>query len=226
MLHLAETLPNFQGEERQRKIAYAIAVDSVNALYQADLARSATLAAQSLALFDAVKDRHLHISMVLVLGHIALRENDFERAHRLLTDCYTQFSEDGDTDGVVFLRCHLSLLALRQGDWQSARSAFLENLTWLQHHNKDHDALLYNLRGLADAVRQQGDFSLAAQLLGAVEKLRQMLKCVIAPIYQPDFEETLIATRTQLDATSFATAYAQGYAMSLEQAVAFALASG
>jgi len=225
MLHLAETLPDFQGHERQRKIAYAIGIGSVNALYQADLERSATLVAQSLALLDIVEDRHSHIYMAFVLGHIALRENDLERAHRLLTDCYRQFSEAGDIDGVVFLRCHLSLLALRQGDWRVAQAAFLENLTWLQHHNKDHDALLYNLRGLADAVRQQGDFSLAAQLLGAIEKIRQLLKCIIPPIYQPDFEETLTATRAQLDATSFATAYAQGYAMSLEQAVAFALAS-
>ena len=226
MLHLAETLPDFQEQARQRKIAYAIGIGSVNALYQADLERSATLAAQSLALFDAVEDRHSHIYMAFVLGHIALRENDFARAHTLLTDCYRQFSEAGDADGVVFLRCHLSLLALRQGDWPRARSAFLENLTWLQHHNKDHDALLYNLRGLADAVRQQGDFSLAATLLGAIERLRQRLKCMIPPIYQPDFEETLIATRAQLDTTSFAAAYAQGYAMSLEQAVTFALANG
>ena len=49
---------------------------------------------------------------------------------------------------------------------------------------------------------------------------------MIPPIYQPDFEETLIATRAQLDTTSFAAAYAQGYAMSLEQAVTFALANG
>ncbi len=223
MLHLAETLPDFQGEQRQQKIAYAIAVDSVNALYQADLARSATLAMQSFSLLDAVEDERLRIHMVFVLGQIAFRENDFERAKQLLTDCYRQLSEAGDSDGVVILQCHLSLLTLRQGDWPSAKAAFLENLTWLQHHNKDLDGLLYNLRGLAEATRQQGNLICAAKLLGAIEKIGQLLKCTIPPIYQPDFEETLTATRAELDSVDFAAAYHQGYMMTLEQAVAFAL---
>jgi hypothetical protein len=85
--------------------------------------------------------------------------------------------------------------------------------------------LVHNLRGLVDVLRRQQRYVLAAQLLGALEMIRERIKYAIAPIYQPDFVATLTDTRSQLDPATFSAAYREGYSMSPEQALAFALAN-
>jgi non-specific serine/threonine protein kinase len=224
-LQLAQTLPGLQDQERQRTIAFALVNQGVNAFFQADLQRCETLVQQALPLADQEKDRRNLIHANGLLGLIAMYGGDFARASTLLTNCYAEFTAAGDTDGVIYVRCHLGLLALRRDDWRTAQLAFVENLSWLQRHHRDYDAWVHNLRGLVEVLRRQQQYVLAAQLLGALEMIRERIKYVIAPVFQPDFEATMTGTRSQLDPATFSAAYREGYGMSPEQALAFALAN-
>jgi hypothetical protein len=62
-----------------------------------------------------------------------------------------------------------------------------------------------------------------ARLLGAAEALRAAIGLPLPPAERPDYERTVAAARAQLDEAAFATAWAQGRAMSLDQLVAYAL---
>ena len=84
---------------------------------------------------------------------------------------------------------------------------------------------MYCLVGLAGVAGRQGQPERAARLLGAAEALGEAL-------YEPPrsgsrihFELYVAAARAQLDEATFEAAWAEGRAMTLEQAVAHALES-
>ena len=68
-----------------------------------------------------------------------------------------------------------------------------------------------------------GQLEQAARLGGASEALREANDIVIPPIDRAPYEGSVAAVRSQLDEATFAAAWAEGRAMTLEQAVAYAL---
>jgi len=64
-----------------------------------------------------------------------------------------------------------------------------------------------------------------AQLFGAAEGLRAVIGIVVSglPIERAAYEESVASVRAQLDQQTFAAAWAEGRAMTLEQAIALAL---
>ena len=75
------------------------------------------------------------------------------------------------------------------------------------------------LGGVA-AARQQPER--AARLFGAAIEDNTLIS-VMEPAEQADTERCIAAARAQLDETVFAVAWAEGQAMTLEQAIAYAL---
>jgi hypothetical protein len=64
----------------------------------------------------------------------------------------------------------------------------------------------------------------AAHLFGAASALREALGAPLPPPDRPTYDCALESARGQLGKQAFATAWAEGQAMTLEQAIAFALA--
>ena len=66
----------------------------------------------------------------------------------------------------------------------------------------------------------------AARLFGAAEALRESVCVPLPRVHCADYERDVAAARTQLDEATFAVAWAAGQAMTLEQAIAYALSEG
>jgi hypothetical protein len=64
----------------------------------------------------------------------------------------------------------------------------------------------------------------AARLFGASEALREALGTPLPGSYRANYERNLSSMRKQLDEASVAAAWAEGRAMTMEQAIAYALA--
>ena len=64
-----------------------------------------------------------------------------------------------------------------------------------------------------------------ARLFAAAEALREAMNVsmVTSPSYRADYERSLIALRAALDEKTLAAAWAEGRAMSMEEAVEYAL---
>jgi hypothetical protein len=60
-------------------------------------------------------------------------------------------------------------------------------------------------------------------LFGAAEALREIIGVLLLPIEWRDYDRNISETRAQFDETTFAAARAEGRAMTLEQAIAYAL---
>jgi hypothetical protein len=63
----------------------------------------------------------------------------------------------------------------------------------------------------------------AARLFGAAELLREQVGTPIPSVYRNDYEEYMLCVHTQLDDTTFNAAWEAGRALTLEQAITYAL---
>jgi len=84
------------------------------------------------------------------------------------------------------------------------------------------------VRGVG-AVREpplHGQLERAARLFGAADKLLEGTPAVLTVEDRTMYEQSLAAARSMLDEEMFASAWAEGRAMTLEQAIAYALSSG
>jgi hypothetical protein len=79
------------------------------------------------------------------------------------------------------------------------------------------------LAGYAGVLVMSGKADLAARLFGAVESLLESIAGRLDPSDQKEFDYYVAAIRGQLDDAKFEKAWAEGRAMTLEQAIEFAL---
>jgi len=87
----------------------------------------------------------------------------------------------------------------------------------------DQASIAWCLAGLGSAAALDEEPERAARLWGAAERLRQAIGCRPAPAARATYERALAASRAQLGEEAFAAAWAEGNAMSLEQAIEEAL---
>jgi non-specific serine/threonine protein kinase len=80
------------------------------------------------------------------------------------------------------------------------------------------------LIGLADIACASGDHARAARLLGAADHINRTIGISLIPRVQEDHDRGVLAARTAMGADVFEKAYAEGRAMTLEQAIEYALA--
>ena len=126
-------------------------------------------------------------------------------------------------DGFAHVYLSLADVATQQDDDARARELYQQSLAhWKGSRDKSRIARgLQGLACLAAAAGQQPDGTLrAARLLGAVAALRDPIDLRLWSADFPDEEHTLDNLRTQLGEATFGTAWAEGRAMSLEQAIA------
>ena len=76
---------------------------------------------------------------------------------------------------------------------------------------------------LAGLAAETGSCSEAARLFGAADGLRQRTGEVRFPMYQAGYEDSVSALRKAMDDNDFEAAWAEGVALSTEEAIAYAL---
>jgi predicted ATPase/DNA-binding SARP family transcriptional activator len=130
--------------------------------------------------------------------------------------------EMGSKEPIAHALDELRLIPLKQGDWKTAVSAPRESLTlWLELGNQW--GLAEALEGVAHVAVAQGEAARAARLFGAAERLRERIGRPHHPHERADYERSVAEARTALGDAAFAAAWAEGRALSPEQAVADAL---
>jgi hypothetical protein len=116
------------------------------------------------------------------------------------------------------------MVAADRGDFARALDLLRESLA-LRQELGDRRTLPDNLEELADAFGAQQHPERAARLLGAAEALREVIHMPVRSSDQSDYQRIVGIARAQLDEATFAAAWAEGRAMTPEQAIDFALKS-
>jgi predicted ATPase/DNA-binding SARP family transcriptional activator/DNA-binding CsgD family transcriptional regulator len=190
-----------------------------------DYARGTKLWEQSLALAREIGDNH-HVGITLAnLGHPALLQRDFERAKALSEEARTFAHELGSAGvEIVPTACiNLGLASLGLGEHERAMGSFEEALVTSQDMDRTPQ-VIEALEGMASLAGALGKAARAAHLWGAAEAARRATGIIaFSPGELALHEPYLGLASSQLGDEAWQEALAEGRAMSLEEAVEYAL---
>ncbi len=159
------------------------------------------------------------------LGHAAQLRGDYDRAAQLHQESLEWFQARGNQlGGIEDAYQSLGETALGLGRLDEAARWLAQGLAFSRRQNQQ-SRIAWCLSGLGSASALGGGAERAARLWGAAERLRQSIGCRPAPAARATYEWAMATARAQLSEEAFAAAWAAGRAMTLEQAIAYALAS-
>jgi predicted ATPase/DNA-binding SARP family transcriptional activator/DNA-binding CsgD family transcriptional regulator len=171
-----------------------------------------------------LENRNTLAYLLMLEGLIALSRNDLEHSVTLHEQGLLLFREIRNTQGIITCLGHLGLLALIRGDYESAPALLRESLrlAWELDYKQSIQHCLYTL-ACVTACREQP--VRAASLWGAVEGMEEDYGAHLTPVILSltNYEGYLSRGRSQLGEERFAAALAGGKAMSLGQAIEYAL---
>jgi non-specific serine/threonine protein kinase len=156
------------------------------------------------------------------LGDVALNQNESKEARSIFEECVAIQREIGDKNFLAYSVRRLGLLAWREKDFARATMLCQESLS-LNRELGDPRGVLACLAGFADIAVVQGKFERGATLIAAVETQLAGMGMRLLPVDKLESERNLALLLTQLDDKTFKKFWGKGRAMSLEQAIAFAL---
>ncbi len=156
------------------------------------------------------------------LGEVALRQGDYERANQLLEESLELRRQLGNKWGVGVSLGTLGWVAMREGNWNRALARLGESLAVRQEIG-DKGGSAWCIERLAEVAWAQGNPEKAVRLLSAAAALRISIGSVIDPVDQPEYQNRRTALRTELGQERFAAMWDEGRALTLEQAIAYAL---
>jgi len=112
-------------------------------------------------------------------------------------------------------------IALAQGDQEQAERDAHDALT-VASDARAFMRTADTLECLARVAALDGNYSYAARLLGAADGIRHRLDHARYPMYQAGYDAAVTAVRDALGKKDFDTAWADGAALSTEEAIAYA----
>lgn len=178
------------------------------------------LLAQGLSLDREVGDKEGMAVASLLLAWVALEQDDKATARSRVEESLTLYREMEHREGVAEALGMLGKVEAARGDYAFARTLYEESLAIAQEIG-DRELLATGLEGLASAVAAQGEGELAraARLWGTAEALREAIGAPLPPIERADYGQAVAATRDHLGKESFDAEWAEGRAMTAEQAL-------
>jgi len=194
---------------------------------QDEYARAAPLYEEGLALAQALGKQEAIAGLYNVMGELALLQEDYPRVLEQAQASLALFRALGVQWGIACTLIHQGYAVRRQGNDDLAARSFDEALSVARsiEHTMFVRACLVGFAALAacpgpDASEGAQDAQRAARLLGAVDGAEMV------HAHQRECERIITAAHVAFDQTVWEAAWAEGQAMTLEQAIAYALGDG
>ena len=225
--------------------AESLFVSGIVALYQGDYAVAHALLEESVTLFRDVGDREGVAVSLGVLGMVALSQGAYAAARSLLEETQAIFKSLADPRGVARALSVLGDVDFNQGDYEAAYARYEEAIGLLkdfvsayQHGPAEFGPsqvgmaqvglddrwwMAWCLEGLGGVAAARKQTTRAIRIFGAAKALRDIISAPRPAAHRAAYERILATARAQLDETTFAATWAEGKAMTAEQAMEYAL---
>jgi predicted ATPase len=191
--------------------------------YRSDVDGAAALWRENLASLQKHEDRTGIAFAQSGLGLVAYCQGDYQLARERLEEGLAYSRVAGDKRYVAIALNGLAKAMRALGDEARALALFIESLS-LRKEMGTRRGIAESLEGLAGmAAEAEGDDREAARLFGAAEALREAIGAPVPLVERAEYDRNVATARAQLDEATFASAWAEGRAMTLEQAVATAM---
>ena len=202
----------------QKAVARALSNLANVVKLQGDYDRARTLCAECLSIFRKLGDRTGIAWSLNYQGDVARDQADPASAQTLYEQSLAIFRELGDRWGVAATLADLGSLSREAENYSRAHSLYQESIKIFQElgHKRGIARLL---ECFACTAALQLEAGRALRLAGAAAALRQNIGAPLTPAEQAKLEVVLEAPRQALSPTAGATAWSEGWAMTVEQAI-------
>ncbi len=218
-----ESLALYREVGDKRGIANALFVWARMLFWSAgDLERARALLEESLVLSREVGDKGIESFGEFLLGMVAFFQGEYSRARFLLEESLALSKKMGYQRFIALGLFGLGSVAFVQGDSVTAYALLEESLALFRKID-DQSMMVYCLENLAVVVVAQGQLTWGVRLWGAVETVREACGVPRPSAMRLLCEQSLATARAQVDEEAFAAVWAEGRAMTPEQALAAGL---
>ena len=207
-----------------RGVAWSVCSLAAVSSDRGDYERSKELYEEGIALSREVGGALPLGDLLLALGWEYMLEGDHERATALNEEAVVLYRERGSRGGLKYALDTLGWAALVSEDRERARDLYQENLV-LCREIGDKLVASASMDGLACYAASGGEARRAARLFGAAQALREAVGYALKPRERALREPYLTIARSWPDEAAWETTFAEGQAMSFEEAVEYALSA-
>lgn len=198
---------------------------ALQAMNQGDPALAQNLAQQSLDAAHTAGDPWLAGAALNVLGELARTAGDYQAAAILFEQSQLQLEAAGDSSRLIIAQFNAGWVALALGQTDRAM-ALQQQVVRLANAIGHVRAVALGLDGIASVLVRSSlldQVKLGAQLLGAADAIRQRANILLERIDRANCDQCISMAKSRLHRDSFASAWAEGQGMTLDQAVAICL---
>ena len=185
---------------------------------QGDQAAIHTLLDDALTHFQEIGEKVGLANTYTLRGQVALTQDDPATAHLWLEKGIRLYRETGHQKDLAESLALLARVCLALGEHTQARALYEESLALAKPLN--YSWLIAScLEGWAVMLVDMEQFAWATQLWGSAEALRKTIKVSMTPVERADYEPRVATVRARLGEGAFFAAWAEGRAMTPEQAL-------
>jgi predicted ATPase/transcriptional regulator with XRE-family HTH domain len=193
------------------------------AYVQGELVPAESLHRAALALFRFLGDLPWTVVELNNLGLLALERDDGTRAAELAREALEVARGRGDTWGAGIALRTIGDAALLAGDLAAAAARYADSLALAQQHGSRW-GVANSLAAFASLALARGEPLRAARLFACAQATYESLGIQLPPKLRPDWTRNLARAREDAGAERFAAAWLAGRALTLERAIADAVA--
>jgi tetratricopeptide (TPR) repeat protein len=177
---------------------------------------------EALAVAQQLGDRGLQAHCLNNIGMLAHHRGDGRRAEEFFTESLELYREVGATNGVAELLAQLASVASEREEYRKAAELCRESLATNRSAPTPFKVLFPGcLARLGEIHRREGRLRSAVRLWGAASRIADE-----HGFSSPKQEHRIAATRAQMGEEAFDIAWQEGRAMTLDEAIEYALEEG
>jgi tetratricopeptide (TPR) repeat protein len=177
---------------------------------------------QGAALMEESGDRWVATMGLLGMAMGAKYRGDRSEARALFSAIEPVFRDLGDRHRTNMARSELAHIDRENGDLDKAQAAYRETiLEWKRLGHRA--AIAHQLECFASLAQAREQGERAARLFGAAEALREKINIPMTPLEKREYDGQVAELRAGMDQKLFASAWAAGRALSMDQAISDAL---
>lgn len=192
---------------------------------------------ESLRLFQELGDKRGIATVLNTLGLILDEQTDYEAAYEYLIQSLECFRQLDHKQNIAYVLNSLTVVSLSLGKFEAARREARESLQILRplQDRRGVISILSRLLGVVLSITPNQEqppepanltvptLLTAARVCGAISNLVTMTNLALSQIDGPIYERVKQLACDGLEQTAFTTAFAEGAAMSLDEAIEYAL---
>ena len=205
----------------QREVAWSLRGCAFVAMIQGDYAKAQPDLEQSLAICQEIQDEWGLTWSIYDLGYLALALGNLTEAHTLLENANRQFHQHGILFGEFRSLIAVANVLQRQEHMTQAYACYRDALVMQQRYQYSHF-----LAGIFESIAQialaSGEGIRSARLLGAAQKRHDTIDMPRLLHQEAEYQHSLARLREQVTDEAISKAWAEGCAMSTDEAIAYA----